>query len=65
MEVVDLPRSGSLRLKRSEPEQLEPVRMLLTGHQFTRTSVFAFSPSAAQEASMVQEKAQQIKVLGA
>jgi hypothetical protein len=39
--------------------------MLLTGHQFTRTSVFAFSPSAAQEASMVQEKAQQIKVLGA
>jgi hypothetical protein len=39
--------------------------MVLTGHQFTRTSVFAFSPSAAREAPMVQKKTQQIKVRGA
>ena len=36
--------------------------MLLTRHQFTRTSVFAFSPSAAHEAPVVKEEAQQVQV---
>jgi hypothetical protein len=30
-------------------EQREPVRMVLTGHQFARTLAFAFSPAAAYE----------------
>ncbi|MEA3096091.1 MAG: hypothetical protein QOF74_331, partial [Caballeronia mineralivorans] len=38
------------------------MRMLLTRHQFTRTSVFAFSPSAAHEAPVVKEEAQQVQV---
>src|SRR5258705_3036172 len=54
--------SGSLWLYRAEPEQREPVRMLLTRHQFTRTSVFAFSPSAAHEAPVVKEESQQVQV---
>jgi hypothetical protein len=40
MEVADLPASGSLWLKMAEPEQREPVRVVLTGHQFMRTLAF-------------------------
>ncbi|SOE93843.1 hypothetical protein SAMN05414139_06635 [Burkholderia sp. D7] len=36
--------------------------MVLAGHQFTRTLALAFSPAAAYEAPMVQEKAQQVEV---
>jgi hypothetical protein len=54
--------SGSLRLQRAEPEQREPVRMLLTCHQSIGTSVFTFSPSAAHEAPMVKEESQQVQV---
>ena len=62
MEVVDLPASASLRLKRAEVQEREPVRMVLTGHQFARTLALAFSPAAAYEAPMIQEKAQQVEV---
>src|SRR5260370_1294458 len=62
MEAVDLPASASLGLKRSESEQREPVRMILAGHQLTRALALAFSSPAAQEAPIVQEEAQQVKV---
>src|SRR3978361_624009 len=62
MEAVDLSASGPLRLKRAEPEQREPVRMVLTGHQFARTPALAFSPAAAYEAPMVQEEQHQIEI---
>jgi hypothetical protein len=61
---VDLRASASLRLKRTEAEEREPVRMALTGHQFARTLALAFSPAAAYEAPMVQEEAQQVEVRG-
>jgi hypothetical protein len=62
---VDLPASASLRLKRAEAQEREPVRMVLSGHQFARTLALAFSPAAAYEAPMVQEEAQQVEVRGA
>jgi hypothetical protein len=62
MEAVDLPASASLGLKRSESEQREPVRMILTGHQLERALALAFGSPAAQEPPMVQEEPQQVKV---
>lgn len=62
MQVVDLPASGPLWLKRAESEQREPVLMILTSHQLTRAPAFAFSSSAAREAPMVLEEPQQVKV---
>ena len=61
---MDLPASASLRLKRAEVQEREPVRMVLTGHQFARTLALAFSPAAAYEAPMIQEEAQQVARYG-
>ena len=35
-EAVDLPKSGVLRLKWSEAQQRQPVRMVFAGHDFAR-----------------------------
>ncbi|KGX47803.1 hypothetical protein Y600_5909 [Burkholderia pseudomallei MSHR3709] len=61
-EAVDLPASSSLRLKRSQTQQCELVRMTLAGHQFPWTLSVAFGAPAAHEAPMIQEKAQQVEV---
>ena len=54
--------SGSLWLKRAQAEEREPVGMVLAGHQLGRTFTDPLRDPAAQEAAMVQEKPQQVKV---
>ena len=64
-EAASLPGSSSLGLKRSQAEQGQPVRMTLAGHQLARALALALDASAAQEAAVVQEEAQQIQVRAA
>ncbi len=54
--------SGSLRLQRSQAEQVEPMRMALAGHRFPRAFAVALRTSAAQEPPMVQEEPQQVQL---
>jgi len=57
-EAVSLSRSSALRLKRSEAQQRQPVRMALAGHQFAWAFAGALGNPAAHEAAMVQEELQ-------
>ena len=61
-EAASLPGSSSLGLKRSQAKQGKPVRMALAGHQLPRALALALGASAAHEAAMVQEEAQQIEI---
>ena len=54
--------SASLRLKRPQAKEREPVMMILAGHQLRWTFANALRNSAAQDASMVQEELQQVQV---
>ncbi|KVO92435.1 hypothetical protein BGV60_06495 [Burkholderia ubonensis] len=45
-----------------EPEQGEPVRVGLTGHQLARAFALALRPAAAPEGPMVEEEAQQLEM---
>ena len=57
-EAVSLPGSGSLRLKRSEAWQGEPMRMGLAGHHFAPAFALTLRTTAAHEAVMVQVELQ-------
>ena len=59
---ASFPGSGSLRLKRSQAEQGEPVRMALAGHQFPRAFAITLGTSATHETPMVQEELQQAQI---
>jgi hypothetical protein len=61
VEESDLGRSA-LGLQFAEPEQGEPVRVWLSGHQLARALALAFDPAAAHEAAMIQEETQQLKI---
>ena len=61
-EAASLPGSSPVGLKRSQAEQGQPVRMALAGHELPRVFALALGASAAQEAAMVQEEAQQIQI---
>jgi hypothetical protein len=58
---LDLRRSGLPRLKRSESQHREPVRVVPPRHQLTRTPALTLGPTAAHEAPMIQEEAQQAR----
>src|SRR3954451_17729143 len=64
-EAAGLPRSSPLGLKQSQAEQGEPVRMAPAGHQLRRALALPLGVPAAQEAAVVQEKAQQVQVRAA
>ena len=49
---MDLRGSGLLRLKRSESEHREPVRVVPPAHQLTWTLALALGPAAAHEAAL-------------
>ena len=61
-EAARLPGSSLLRLKRSQTQQGQPVRMALAGHQLARAFALALGIAAPQEAAVVQEEAQQVQV---
>ena len=61
-EAASLSRSSSLGLKRSQAQQGEPVRMALAGHQLPWAPALALRTPAAHEASVVQEKPQQVEI---
>jgi hypothetical protein len=56
------PWCSALGLQFAEPEQGEPVRVGLTGHELARTLALTFGPAATHEAAMVQEEAQQFEI---
>ena len=61
-EAASRPRLSSLGLKGSQTQQGQPVRMTLTRHQLPRALALALGMTAAQEAAVVQEEAQQVQV---
>ena len=48
--------SEALRLKRSQAQQRQPMRMALAGHQLLRAFAGALGTATAHEAPMVQEE---------
>lgn len=62
VEGFDGLRSTLARLKFAEPEQGEPVRVGLTGHELARAPALTLGPAAAHEAAVIQEEAQQPEV---
>ncbi|MBC7623516.1 MAG: hypothetical protein H7232_09040 [Aeromicrobium sp.] len=49
-------------LQRSEAKSVEPLQMILTGHELGRTFTYAHLNPTAQVAPMIQEKLQQVQV---
>ncbi len=54
--------SGSLWLKRPQPKERELMGMVSTAHQLGRTFTNPLRDPATQEAAMIQEELQQVKV---
>src|SRR4051794_26960550 len=64
-EAASLLRPSPLRLKRSQAQQGEPVRMPLAGHQLPRALALALNVPATHKAAVVQEEPQQVQVRAA
>lgn len=52
-EAASLSASSPLKLKRSQTQQGQPVRMAMAGHQLLRALALALGVLAAQEATVV------------
>ena len=57
--------SGSLWLKRSQPNEREPMEMVSTGHQLGRTFTDSLQDPAAHKAAVIQEELQKVQVRAA
>jgi hypothetical protein len=56
------PAFNSGELKPREPQEFEPVRMALSGHQFLRAFADPLGTLAAKEGAVIEEELQQIEI---